>query len=891
MPAHVVEEQRAWQPEHSMAVAEALKEAMGDNNAAMHDAPDQPRSMALRSPRDVPSPEPHLPLRKSSAANRMQARKGPIPHPIFLPSHNHQLRGFGPSPVQPMPHVNDVQASSEHAFAGREQRRPYKPAVAVLESQQQVLQYTNDHPQFPPYTAPGIPRPPSSPFDSPTLGSQDAYSRKPPQNLRHATSVGDGLRNIRDRMSNRARPGQSNGSPGGLTPDAHSTRASPALPVDEVRDSFRSALTSHSSFGHASSVLTTQTTHTSLSSTTDNDFVKIRTTDYDEEGGLTDLDMSVDDVLGMYEDGFESGTGSVRPSPRPSMQSARRPSLEARPGSIKSAQVPARRSLDTVSVKSLDRPQSQPRPTSLAPKRPFAAHRRSQSASILIMGVNANRASVRGVSPAATPPVASDEKKPTERTSEQIMSGQNLESRPTTGAFQARLRDRYGFKKTSHYITLEQYEAWDRDYTAYLERRRKKWYAMMHQYGYETSPAIRFPQKSDKVKRYVRKGIPPEFRGAAWWYYARGPRELSKNPMIYIELRQRVEDGELTDNDREHIERDLHRTFPDNVRFKPDPTTMHDAQAGAGGGTPVKEGSGLRNEVSASAPADTPVQGSPRSVTKKKRHTDEPETPILQSLRRVLQAFAVHNPKVGYCQSLNFIAGLLLLFLSKDDSDLEEAETKAFILLNIVTTQHLPDTHGITLEGANIDIGVLMSCIRDSLPAIWAKLDDQKEINAIGAAATMAGGIGGLRLPTVSLATTAWFMSLFVGTLPIESVLRVWDCLFLDGSKTLFRIALAIFKAGESAIMKVSDPMEIFQVVQTIPRSMLDANSLLDVCFRRRGGFASISQDVVNRRRRERKRLVQEGILKQGLGAKSEDMVRRMRTRLKTRGGMRVGTN
>ncbi|GIZ37712.1 hypothetical protein CKM354_000114900 [Cercospora kikuchii] len=66
MPAHVVEEQRAWQPEHSMAVAEALKEAMGDNNAAMHDAPDQPRSMALRSPRDlgkdpyrIPSFSPH----------------------------------------------------------------------------------------------------------------------------------------------------------------------------------------------------------------------------------------------------------------------------------------------------------------------------------------------------------------------------------------------------------------------------------------------------------------------------------------------------------------------------------------------------------------------------------------------------------------------------------------------------------------------------------------------------------------------------------------------------------------------------------------------------------------------------------------------------------------
>ena len=29
-------------------------------------------------------------------------------------------------------------------------------------------------------------------------------------------------------------------------------------------------------------------------------------------------------------------------------------------------------------------------------------------------------------------------------------------------------------------------------------------------------------------------------------------------------------------------------------------------------------------------------------------------------LRRVLQAFAVHNTEVGYCQSLNFVAGMMV---------------------------------------------------------------------------------------------------------------------------------------------------------------------------------------------------------------------------------------
>lgn len=46
----------------------------------------------------------------------------------------------------------------------------------------------------------------------------------------------------------------------------------------------------------------------------------------------------------------------------------------------------------------------------------------------------------------------------------------------------------------------------------HLERRRKKWDALMRSYGLFTRDPYRFPPKSDKIKRYVRKGIPPEFR-------------------------------------------------------------------------------------------------------------------------------------------------------------------------------------------------------------------------------------------------------------------------------------------------------------------------------------------------------------------------------------------
>lgn len=517
--------------------------------------------------------------------------------------------------------------------------------------------------------------------------------------------------------------------------------------------------------------------------------------------------FDVDDMIGLYEDGFDSVKGS----------------MDVPLGSM---DVP-KRSMDAPSKRSFQeyRPSSAQshRPVS-TDKRPQYMHRRSQSASLLTR-----------IKPAiedtfAPPPPPTDD---LHRTSTQIMSGQGFRDSADSRKAQNPAnsprpepvpRDRYGFKKVSHHVSLQQYDAWDRQYSEHLERRRKKWHALMKSYGLSTENPIRFPPKSDKVKRYVRKGVPPEWRGAAWWWYAGGPGFIAKHPDMYRRLLEEVQAGKLSANDREHIERDLNRTFPDNAHFKPDPTTVPEAHNG--------------------------LNGNPA------RKSTDSEVPVVRALRRVLQAFAVHNPSIGYCQSLNFIAGLLLLFLNQN-------EEQAFVLLTMITTTHLPGTHGVTLEGANIDIAVLMSCIKDALPAVWAKLDDQ---GAGGGALAADDTAQALRLPTVSLATTAWFMSLFVGTLPIESVLRVWDCLFFEGSKTLFRVALGIFKSAERQILPVGDPMEVFQVVQTSPRGMLDVNALLEICFRRRGGFANVSQEMVERRREERRAQVKLGVVQRRTG-------------------------
>ncbi|KAL9609877.1 MAG: hypothetical protein Q9167_005395 [Letrouitia subvulpina] len=395
-----------------------------------------------------------------------------------------------------------------------------------------------------------------------------------------------------------------------------------------------------------------------------------------------------------------------------------------------------------------------------------------------------------GMDSSRSPSVA-DLRSPTTTTINAEINGQSPKASPPSTT----VRDQYGFFKASRHVSIQQYDAWNSAYVPDQERRKRKWFTYMSEQGCSTYCPVQFPDRSPKTQRYIRKGIPAAWRGAAWFYYAGGPALIEEKPNVYSSLVGRAESSGLDTNDQESIERDLHRTFPDNIHFKPDaPSTQQ--------------------------PAD--------------------EAPLLTSLRRVLQAFAIHRPEIGYCQSLNFLTGLLLLFLP---------EEQAFWMLHIITTTLLPGTHELSLEGANVDLWVLMMALRESIPTIWAKVGIATT-SGDPAAPKSPAHTPTAKLPPISLCTTSWFMSLFIGTLPVESVLRVWDVLFYEGSKVLFWVALAVFRLGEPRIRQIGDPIELFQVVQALPRGLLDAGALMKVAIRRGG----VSQEWVSRKRKERRK-------------------------------------
>ncbi|KAI7884094.1 TBC-domain-containing protein [Lichtheimia hyalospora FSU 10163] len=311
-------------------------------------------------------------------------------------------------------------------------------------------------------------------------------------------------------------------------------------------------------------------------------------------------------------------------------------------------------------------------------------------------------------------------------------------------------RDPYGFIKGTQWVSLEEYDAFQQSYQPIAARRLQKWRQLLAEHNNH------WPSPSSKFKRYIRKGIPSELRGQAWFYYSGGESKQQAHPNVYQQLVAKAENMGENNESLDVIERDLHRTFPDNIRFK-----------SKGNGSP--DGS----------------------------HDDD--VPAIQSLRRVLLAFSVYSPTIGYCQSLNYIAGMLLLFMDEENA--------FWTFVALIEDILPPNIYDVTMEGANIDQTILMMLISERCPQIWNRISGNKSFWECE-----QGEANGM--PTTSLVTSHWFLTLFINILPTESVLRVWDCLFYEGQRALFRVALAIFKMNEQAILAVDDSLEVFQVIQ-----------------------------------------------------------------------------
>ena len=69
------------------------------------------------------------------------------------------------------------------------------------------------------------------------------------------------------------------------------------------------------------------------------------------------------------------------------------------------------------------------------------------------------------------------------------------------------------------------------------------------------------------------------------------------------------------------------------------------------------------------------------------------------------------------------------------------------------------------------------------------------------------------------LISSKWFICLFCDILPIETVLRIWDCLLYNGSTIIMKTALLTLQLHQDEILATKDFAELVTNFKTFTMS------------------------------------------------------------------------
>ncbi|KAK1572269.1 hypothetical protein Q3G72_029945 [Acer saccharum] len=182
------------------------------------------------------------------------------------------------------------------------------------------------------------------------------------------------------------------------------------------------------------------------------------------------------------------------------------------------------------------------------------------------------------------------------------------------------------------------------------------------------------------------------------------------------------------------------------------------------------------------------------------------------ALRRLLTAYARHNPSVGYCQAMNFFAALLLLLMPEEN---------AFWALMGIIDDYFAGYYSEEMIESQVDQLVFEELVRERFPKLVNHLD------YLGV--------------QVAWVTGPWFLSIFMNMLPWESVLRIWDVLLFEGTRVmLFRTALALMELYGPALVTTKDAGDAVTLLQSLAGSTFDSSQLvLTACM----GFQSVNEN------------------------------------------------
>ncbi|RDX76752.1 TBC1 domain family member 8B [Mucuna pruriens] len=211
------------------------------------------------------------------------------------------------------------------------------------------------------------------------------------------------------------------------------------------------------------------------------------------------------------------------------------------------------------------------------------------------------------------------------------------------------------------------------------------------------------------------------------------------------------------------------------------------------------------------------------------------------ALRRLLTAYARHNPSVGYCQAMNFFAGLLLLLMPEEN---------AFWTLMGILDDYFDGYYSEEMIESQVDQFVFEELVRERFP----KLGFQSS-----RLSGSAGSMGYWTMVSVHLCEHA--------SLGKWSVLRVWDVLLFEGNRVmLFRTAVALMELYGPALVTTKDAGDAVTLLQSLAGSTFDSSQLvLTACM----GYQNINETRLQHLRNKHRPAVMASIEERSKGLKA----------------------
>eukprot|EP01094_Clydonella_sp_ATCC50884_P012708 TRINITY_DN2300_c0_g4_i1.p1 TRINITY_DN2300_c0_g4~~TRINITY_DN2300_c0_g4_i1.p1 ORF type:complete len:1174 (-),score=325.30 TRINITY_DN2300_c0_g4_i1:38-3130(-) len=196
-------------------------------------------------------------------------------------------------------------------------------------------------------------------------------------------------------------------------------------------------------------------------------------------------------------------------------------------------------------------------------------------------------------------------------------------------------------------------------------------------------------------------------------------------------------------------------------------------------------------------------------------HTKYQSKEGIDSLRRVLVAYSWRNHRVGYCQSMNLIAAVLLLYMD---------EESAFWTLACICESLLPLYHMKSMIGCLADQEVFSQLLAEYLPEIHEHLL--------------------VEMVPVAVVTIPWFLCIFIRALNWNTMLRVLDMFFAHGRRVLFLVALAIFEVNQAAILSTVGSLEIVDVIRE-GTELVSGRAVLELALH--SAYSDITNEKIDR--------------------------------------------